>query len=213
MERYARGYAEVDLDAIVSNMKNMKACVSDHTRMMGVVKTDGYGHGSVPVARALEKLDCMYGFAVATAEEALELRKNGITLPVLVLGHTFPYSYGQMVEQDISAALFREDTARLLAEEAGKRHKQARVHIKVDTGMGRIGIRPEGGRTGQGQRLRAAAPVLGFLREGGEGRDPGICQTLFQQRRDPGNAHGQHGRGQGRHQSVRAGAVRGSRRE
>ena len=143
MERYARGYAEVDLDAIVSNMKNMKACVSDHTRMMGVVKTDGYGHGSVPVARALEKLDCMYGFAVATAEEALELRKNGITLPVLVLGHTFPYSYGQMVEQDISAALFREDTARLLAEEAGKRHKQARVHIKVDTGMGRIGIRPD----------------------------------------------------------------------
>lgn len=143
MEQYARGYAEVDLDAIVSNMKNMKEHVGTGTRMMGVIKADGYGHGSVPIAKALEKLDGMYGFAVATAEEAFELRESGITLPILILGYAFPNSYAKLVELDISSTVFRSDTVKLLAEEAGKQHKRAKVHIKVDTGMGRIGILPD----------------------------------------------------------------------
>ena len=143
MERYARGYAEVDLDAIVSNMRNMKAHVKADTRMLGVIKTDGYGHGSIPIAKALEKLEGMYGFAVATAEEAFELRENGIMLPILVLGYTFPYSYAKMVESDISSAVFQTDAVELLAKEAVKQHKKAKVHIKVDTGMGRIGIMPD----------------------------------------------------------------------
>lgn len=143
MAQYARGYAEVNLDAIVSNMKNMKACVNSNTRMMGVIKTDGYGHGSIPVARALEKLDCMYGFAVATAEEAFELRENGITLPILILGYVFPDSYAKLIKWDISSTVFRTDAVELLAEEAIKQHKKAKVHIKVDTGMGRIGILPD----------------------------------------------------------------------
>lgn len=143
MAQYARGYAEVDLDAIVSNMKNMKAHVKAETRMMGVIKTDGYGHGSVPIARALEKLDFMYGFAVATAEEAFELRENGIRLPILILGYVFPEYYAKLVEWDISSTVFRRDAVNLLAEEALKQHKRAKVHIKVDTGMGRIGILPD----------------------------------------------------------------------
>lgn len=143
MEQYVRGYAEVDLDAIVSNMKNMKEHVGTGTRMMGVIKADGYGHGSVPIAKALEKLDGMYGFAVATAEEAFELRESGITLPILILGYAFPNSYAKLVELDISSTVFRPDTVKLLAEEAGKQHKRAKVHIKVDTGMGRIGILPD----------------------------------------------------------------------
>lgn len=143
MEQYARGYAEVDLDAIVSNMKNMKAHVKADTRMMGVIKTDGYGHGSIPIAKALQKLEGMYGFAVATAEEAFELRENGITLPILILGYTFPDSYAKLIELDISSTVFRMDTVELLAEEALKQHKKAKVHIKVDTGMGRIGILPD----------------------------------------------------------------------
>lgn len=143
MVQHARGYAEVDLDAIVSNMKNMKAHVNAGTRMMGVIKTDGYGHGSIPIAKALGKLDCMYGFAVATAEEAFELRENGIVLPILILGYVFPESYSKLVEWDISSTVFRADTVELLAEEALKQHKKARVHIKVDTGMGRIGILPD----------------------------------------------------------------------
>ncbi|MCH5274361.1 MAG: alanine racemase [Lachnospiraceae bacterium] len=143
MERYARGYAEVNLDAIVSNMKNMKAHVKADTRMMGVIKTDGYGHGSIPIAKELEKLSGMYGFAVATAEEAFELREAGIKLPILILGYTFPDDYAKLIEWDISLTVFRMDSVELLSREAAKQHKMARVHIKVDTGMGRIGILPD----------------------------------------------------------------------
>lgn len=143
MEQYARGYAQIDLDAILWNMKRMKAHIRPETRMIGVIKTDAYGHGSVPVAKALQKLDFLYGFAVATAEEAFELRENGITLPILILGYTFPYSYARMIEEDIRPCVFREDMAALLSEEAGKLGKKAKIHIKVDTGMGRIGITPD----------------------------------------------------------------------
>ena len=69
LECCQRGYALVDLDAIVYNMQQMKANVAEHTKLMGIIKTDGYGHGSVPIARILEPLDFLYGFGVATAEE------------------------------------------------------------------------------------------------------------------------------------------------
>ena len=74
----SRGYAEVNVDAIVDNMKNMKAVLKKDTKMIGIIKTDGYGHGSVPIAKALEPLDFMWGFAVATPEEAHDLRKEGM---------------------------------------------------------------------------------------------------------------------------------------
>lgn len=140
--QYPRGYAQVDLDAVVSNAKNIKTYIKPETRLMGVIKTDGYGHGSIPVAKALEKLDCMYGFAVATAEEAFELRENGIMLPILVLGYTFPESFERMVALDIRPVVFTLDAALGLSEEGFRQHKKAKVHIKVDTGMGRIGIMP-----------------------------------------------------------------------
>lgn len=140
--QYPRGYAQVDLDAVVSNALNIKTVIKPETRLMGVIKTDGYGHGSIPVAKALEKLDFMYGFAVATAEEAFELRENGIMLPILVLGYTFPESFERMVALDIRPAVFTLDAALGLSEEGFRQHKKAKVHIKVDTGMGRIGIIP-----------------------------------------------------------------------
>lgn len=143
MEQYARGYAQIDLDAVVSNMKNMNAHIKTGTKMIGVIKTDGYGHGSVPIAKALQKYDFMYGFAVATAEEAFELRENGIVLPILILGYTFPYSYEKLIAQEVSFTVFRQDTANALAQVAAKLHKKAKVHIKVDTGMNRIGIMPD----------------------------------------------------------------------
>lgn len=143
MEQYARGYAQIDLDAIVSNMKNMNAHIKTGTKMIGVIKTDGYGHGSVPIAKALQKYDFMYGFAVATAEEAFELRENGIALPILILGYTFPYSYEKLIAQEVSFTVFRQDTVKTLAQVAAKLHKKAKVHIKVDTGMNRIGIMPD----------------------------------------------------------------------
>ena len=143
LEQYARGYAQVDLDAILSNMKSMKAHIRPETKMIAVVKADAYGHGSLPVAKALEKLDFLHGFAVATAEEAFELREGGIDLPILVLGYTFPYSYAGMIAEDIRPCVFREDMVDLLDKEAEKQNRRAKVHIKVDTGMGRIGILPD----------------------------------------------------------------------
>ena len=143
MEQYARGYAQVDLDAIVSNMKNMNNHIKAGTKMIGVIKTDGYGHGSIPIAKTLQKYDFMYGFAVATAEEAYELRENDITLPILILGHTFPYSYERLIAQEVRFTVFSMDTVEELAKEAAKQGKKAKVHIKVDTSMNRIGIMPD----------------------------------------------------------------------
>jgi alanine racemase len=141
--KYGRGYIEVNLDNIVRNMENMKANIHENTKMTAVIKADGYGHGSVPIAKALEKLDFMYGFAVATAEEALILRNEGITLPILIIGYTFPYSYEKLIQNDVRMTVFRCDTIEEIAAEAKKTGIKAKVHIKVDTGMGRIGITPD----------------------------------------------------------------------
>lgn len=140
---YQRTYVEVDLDAIVENMCNLKKHVAEHTKLVGVIKTDGYGHGSVPIARALEALDFMYGFATATVEEAHALRLAGIQKPLLILGYAFPYCYEMLVEEEIRPTIFREDTISKLVEAARKIGKKAKVHVKVDTGMSRIGISPD----------------------------------------------------------------------
>lgn len=140
---YARGYAAVDLDVIHRNMDHMKANLDRQTRMMGVIKTDGYGHGAVPIAKELEPLDYMYGFAVATAEEAHILRMAGIKKPILILGYTFPYSYPQMIEEEIRPAVFKEDMMEELSGTAKRLKKNVKVHIKIDTGMSRIGVLPD----------------------------------------------------------------------
>ena len=143
LEKYQRVYAAVDLDAICYNMEHMHANLKPGTRMIGVIKTDGYGHGAVPIGRELEKLDYVFGYAVATAEEALILRHAGITKPILILGYTFPYCYEELIRQEVRPAVFRQDTIDELAACAAKLHKTVKVHVKVDTGMTRVGIRPD----------------------------------------------------------------------
>lgn len=143
LERYARGYVTVNLDAIVSNMRHMKANLAEQTKVMGVIKTDGYGHGAAPIARQLENLDFVFGYAVATPEEAGLLRRAGIKKPILILGYTFPYCYEKLVEEQIRPAVFRYDALSALGETAARMGKTLPVHIKVDTGMNRIGIRPD----------------------------------------------------------------------
>ena len=140
---YKRVWAEVDLDRIADNMHNLKNNIAADTRLLGVVKTDGYGHGSVPIAKKLENYDYMFGFAVATPEEAHILRMAGIQKPILILGYSFPYSYEMLAEEEIRPAVFREDCLQELSAAAKKTGKTIRVHIKVDTGMNRIGIRPD----------------------------------------------------------------------
>ena len=143
MFEYERVYAEIDLDAIHKNVLAMKRNISKKTKILAVIKTDGYGHGAIPIAKELETEDSVYGYAVATAEEALDLRKNGILKPILILGYSFSGNYEELIQNNISITLFREDTFREVARVAEKIGKKALVHIKVDTGMGRIGVSPD----------------------------------------------------------------------
>lgn len=143
LENYQRVYAAVDLSAVLYNMERMHENLSPGTKMIGVIKTDGYGHGAVPIGRELEKLPYVSGYATATAEEAFALRRAGLMKPVLVLGYTFPYSYEALVLQEIRPAVFRKDALEALDACAGKLGRKALVHVKVDTGMSRIGIRPD----------------------------------------------------------------------
>jgi len=140
MKAYKRVAAYVNLDAIEYNFESMKANLTEGTKMAAVIKTDGYGHGAVPIARLMEPKEYIWGFAAATIEEALELRKNGVKKPILILGYTFPDAYGDIAEQDIRPAVFRLDMAEELSREAAARKKTIHVHIKLDTGMSRIGF-------------------------------------------------------------------------
>lgn len=143
LENYQRVYAAVDLSAVLENMKRMHETLSPQTQMVGVIKTDGYGHGAVPIGRELEKLPYVFGYATATAEEAFILRRAGLEKPILILGYTFPYCYEELILQKIRPAVFRRDTLETLDACAGNLKKKAFVHVKVDTGMSRIGIRPD----------------------------------------------------------------------
>ena len=143
LESYQRVWAEVDLDAIWENMVHMKENIAENTKILAVIKTDGYGHGGVPIAKMLEQLDFMFGYAAATYEEAHVLREAGVKKPILILGYTFPYCYEELIREEIRPAVYRRDTVEELAAAAAKVGKNAKVHIKVDTGMGRIGITPD----------------------------------------------------------------------
>ena len=140
MLNYPRVHAEIDLDAILYNMEQMHGLTDPHTKLMAVIKTDGYGHGAIPIARELEALTYVYGYAVATEEEALALRADGIKKPILILGYTFPEQYESLLEGQITPAVFSMETAKLLSETAERLHTIARIHIKLDTGMGRVGF-------------------------------------------------------------------------
>lgn len=143
MNFYERVCASVDLDAINSNVVQLYNRMQHPCKLLAVVKSDGYGHGALPIARKLEKENCIAGFATATAEEALILRRCGITKPIMILGYTFPYAYRELIEEDIELTVFRHDTISLLTELGQKLNRTVKVHVKVDTGMHRIGIMPD----------------------------------------------------------------------
>lgn len=139
MKQYKRVYASVNLDAIRKNMEAMKANIADTTMLCGVVKADGYGHGSVPVAKTVE--DLVWGYAVAAVEEGLVLRAHHITKPILVLGYVPEESFSVLIEKEIRYTISEWKEAVVLSNIAQELGKNAYVHIKMDTGMGRIGIR------------------------------------------------------------------------
>ena len=124
-KHYDRIYAAIDLDAINHNVENINNIIAPQAKIMAVVKTDGYGHGAVPISRELEKKEYIFGFATATAEEALILRKAGIEKPILVLGYVFPYAYEELIAKEVRFTLFRKDMISVLEKEAKKQNKNA----------------------------------------------------------------------------------------
>lgn len=140
MQKYSRVCAVISLDAVEENFRNMRANTNPKAKMIAVVKADGYGHGAVPVAKLVEDYDYIWGFAVATAEEAQILRKNEIQKPILILGYTFEEHFEMLVRLNIRPVVFKWDTAKALSEEAGRQGKTVTVHLGLDTGMSRIGF-------------------------------------------------------------------------
>ena len=135
-------WAEIRIDSLLHNFGVVKGLVGSGVGVLSVVKADAYGHGAVEVGRALEEAGTdMLG--VATVEEAVELRDYGIELPVMLLGGIGPKEAAVAVEHELTPCVFSIEVAEALDIEAGKAGKRARYHLKFDTGMTRLGIRPE----------------------------------------------------------------------
>ncbi|MBQ7580339.1 MAG: alanine racemase [Clostridia bacterium] len=135
-----RVYAEIDLGNLVHNLNSVKA--RTNTEVMAVVKTDAYGHGAVECSKTLLQ-NGFCNFAVATAEEAIELCENGVTGRILILGYVFPEDYPSLLEKDVRLTVFDIETAGQIDSAAKALGKRAKIHLKIDTGMGRIGFLPD----------------------------------------------------------------------
>ncbi len=140
---YERVRADISLDAILANMESMKRNLKEGVQIAAVLKTNAYGHGAVEIAKVLEPLDYVWGYAVAAFEEAVELREAGLRKPILLLGYVFPYCYQELAKMNIRPAVFREDMLEQLSAAAKAAGKKIKIHIAVDTGMSRIGIFPD----------------------------------------------------------------------
>ena len=141
MRPYSRVYATVNLDAVASNMKSMRENLPASTLIMGSVKADGYGHGSVPIAKTIEPY--VFGYAVATIDEGIILRRHGINKTILILGVTHESQYEELLRYDIRTAMFQYEKAKKLSDLAVKQGKKAVVHLALDTGMSRIGMKAD----------------------------------------------------------------------
>lgn len=133
-----RTWAEIDLDALIYNYRKLRERIGKDVKFLGVVKADAYGHGSVNVARALEENGADY-LAVSSIDEAVELRKNKITMPILILGHTPKEQVEKLIDYNITQAVTCKAKAIEYSEEASRLGKVLKIHIKVDTGMSRLG--------------------------------------------------------------------------
>ena len=134
-----RSWAEIDLPNILRNYKAIRAALPAGCRFLGVVKADAYGHGALPVSRLLQEAGADY-LAVSCLDEALELRQGGITMPILILGHT-PHEYTEtLIDHNITQTVSALAKAREYSEEASRLGKTLRIHIKLDTGMSRLGF-------------------------------------------------------------------------
>jgi len=137
-------FVEISIPNILRNIRELKKLLKSNVKFMAVVKADAYGHGAVPVSRAIERsVDYL---AVATLPEALEIKKAGIKAPILLLGETHPSNAKDIVKNGFIQTVYTLPLAKALSGAASKLKKKARVHLKIDTGMG-------GGPLQQSRRL------------------------------------------------------------
>jgi alanine racemase len=133
--------AEIDLKAIGHNIKELRRITHPKARLMAVVKANGYGHGAIQVAQcALQNGAASLG--VARIEEGIQIRKAGIEVPVLIFGYTDPQRAADLLEYDLTQTVYTLAFAQTLSQTAASVHKKIRIHLKVDTGMGRLGLLP-----------------------------------------------------------------------
>ena len=153
-----RTWAEIDLSAIRHNYHAIRSRLPEGCRFLGVVKADAYGHGALRVSQLLQDEGAEY-LAVSCLDEALELRRGGITMPILILGHTPPAYTGTLIENGITQTVSALAKAREYAEAAAALGKTLRIHIKLDTGMSRLGYLCAGNyfETGVENLLRTVA--------------------------------------------------------
>ena len=139
MNRYTRVRAVIDLDAILHNMEAMHHNIAENTKIMAVIKADGYGHGAAEIAEAVDGLEYLAGYAVATVEEGLILRNHGIKKPILILGYAFPDQYDELISAHMRPTVFTREMAKELSAAATRVGEDCCIHFAVDTGMSRSG--------------------------------------------------------------------------
>ncbi len=132
-------WVEIDLDAIAHNCNVVRNVIHPDTKFMAVVKADGYGHGSIAVSRVVLKKGADF-LGVARIEEAIELRENNIDAPILILGFTPFSSFDDLIRYNLTQTIYSVDQAKRFSDLSKKHSKRLKCHIKVDTGMGRLGI-------------------------------------------------------------------------
>ena len=141
LQKIRAAWAEIDLDKLAHNMREVRRLTSQDALVMAVIKADGYGHGAKMIAGTLLE-NGADRIAVAVLDEAIELRKAGIQAPIFVLGYTDPERAAQVIKYDLSQGVYSIALAQALSESAKSQGKTATVHIKIDSGMGRIGFLP-----------------------------------------------------------------------
>ena len=141
MNKYQRLIAQIDLDAIANNIKQIKKRIKPNTKIMAIVKADAYGHGALEVSKV-----CLFNGAnwlgVATLDEGIELRQGSIQVPILILGHTVESQLETAILNDLTQTVYSYEIAQIISNIATKLKKRALIHIKIDTGMSRLGFLP-----------------------------------------------------------------------
>ena len=139
MKQYKRVYAAIHMDALEHNLRSIRSCIRSDAKIIAVIKMDAYGHGAVKFAETMETLDDIWGYAVATIDEAIILRNNGIKKHILVLGYTFPEQYEDLITYQVRPTIYSLEMAKAFSRVMEQKQKSIPVHIKIDTGMSRLG--------------------------------------------------------------------------